>query len=188
MSYREISSAQIVLVEPDTVQHFVREVKGRRSKAFIEALQWLGELLPRRRGQPWPRSSGSGAAPDPRVIALTLVAVSLGIALCFVLASGPPPAPTAITASPLSAAPAVAVMPAAPAAPLLGRERVLDSEPHGALVVRNGMLIGTTPFLYDTPDDSPLGTIDIRLDGYRTEHRYVDAGTPRVLVVALRRR
>ena len=187
MSYHEISSAQIVLCEPDTVQHFVREVRGGWWSRQVEAVQaLLDELVHGRRGQPWP-SRRTSAMPDPRIIALALVAVSLGVALCFVLASGPAtPSPTVISASPLSGLALPAPLPLAP--PAVARERVLDSEPHGALVYRGGILIGTTPFLYDTPDDSPLGAVDLRLSGYRTEHRYLDPGTPRVLVVALRRR
>lgn len=189
MSYREISSAQIVLSEPDTVRQFARQVRRARWGGLLDGLQWLGELLPRprRRQQPWP-ATPAAASPDPRLVALALLAASLGVALCYVLAWSPPPDPAAITASPLAGVPSAAPLLPPPSPALPGRERVLDSEPHGALVYRGGILIGTTPFLYDTPEDSPLGAIDLRLTGYRTEHRFLDAGSPRVLVVPLRRR
>jgi hypothetical protein len=190
MSYREISSAQIVLSEPDTLRQFEREVRRARWGGLLEGLRWLGELVPRaRRRQPWPAPAAS-AAPDPRLVALALLAASLGVALCYVLAWSPAPSPAAITASPLAGLPSTAPLlpPPSPSPAIPGRECVLDSEPHGALVYRGGILIGTTPFLYDTPEDSPLGAVDLRLSGYRTEHSFVDAGSPRVLVVALRRR
>lgn len=188
MSYREISSAQIVLSEPDTVRHFVREVRGARWGWLLDALQAIGDAVSRpRRGQPWP-TAPAGTTPDPRLIALALVAVSAGVALCFVLAASPAPVPNAITASPIAGLPSALAPAPSPLPATAGPERVLDSEPHGALVYRAGSLIGTTPFLYETPPDDPLGTIELRLSGYRTEHRFVDAASPRVLVVALRRR
>lgn len=189
MSYREISSAQIVLSEPDTVRHFVREVHGARWGWLRDGLEALGELVTRpRRGQPWPNQAVSASTPDLRLVALALVAVSLFVALCFVLASGSSPSPVSITASPLPPLPDTLPLlpPPPPAVP--GQQRVVDSEPHGALVFRAGTLIGMTPFLYDTPADSPLGPIEVRLAGYRAEHVFVDAQSPRVLVVTLRRR
>jgi len=182
MSYHEVSSAQIVLSEPDTVRHFVREVRGGVWSRVEDALRALADAVPipgRRR--PWPRRAVAGV-PDVRVVALCLVGVSFLVALCFVLAADPPPT-SAITASPIAP---VASLP--PAASTVSRERVLDTEPHGANVYRSGSRIGTTPLLYEMPENDPLGSIDLRLDGFRTEHRFIDESSPRILVIPLRRR
>lgn len=186
MSYREISSAQILLPETDTV-HFAREVRSAKLRWVVDVLERIGDFVMRpRRGQPWPPQAAS-TAPDLRVVALALVAVSLGVALCYVLATSGPAAPLGITASPIAASP-VSLPSLPPPRPAVARERVIDSEPHGALVYRMGVMIGTTPFLYDTPDGSPLGEIELRLTGFRAERRFVDDTTPRVLVVPMRRR
>jgi hypothetical protein len=187
MSYREISSAQILLPEHETV-HFAREVRSARLRWVVDVLERIGDFVLRpRRGQPWPAQAAS-TAPDLRVVALALVAVSLGVALCYVLATSSPPAPLGITASPIAAGPVSTPSLPPPRSVVPARERVIDSEPHGATVHRMGVLIGTTPFLYDTPDGSPLGEIELRLDGFRPERRFADHTTPRVLVVPLRRR
>ncbi|MBI2898052.1 MAG: hypothetical protein HYY06_31150 [Deltaproteobacteria bacterium] len=204
--YREVSSAQILLIEPDATEflgetrsgsmssrlmrdtaHFMTEVRsGSLSRLMDELGRWLARL-----SRPDVRRRVRGAAGSrpwrrPGIAIGAFVLLTAGVALCFAAALGPTEPDKPLTARALPVVGSSA--PEASRSTEPREERIIDSEPHGALVFRGEDLIGTTPFVYDTPADRPLGTIRLRLQGYVPEERLVGPGSPAVVLVKLRAR